>query len=381
MRCVRTLTSRSQGPDAGPGEPLREPDREDRHKPAVPPPLRDKPQEASTPDTSSAPKIGRAPAAQKLWALVVEPMEAGPRALLGRRLDVLYRPGLGTGSPALLYRILSALAPTVLIVRNRTRVDSTLLTHAAPSLRVVGRLGTGLDNIDQSALARRGIRLVATPGTGASAVAELVFAYLLHVSRALEAANAHVRAGGWDRDQMGGHDLAGRRLGLVGMGEVGLRVALRARAFDMRVAAYDPHLPRHAFPFESMGVERAETLDALLARVDFVSLHVPLTSETHHLIAANALSRMRPGSHLIHTARGAVVDEAALEAGLRSGRIAGCLLDVREHEPPLSPDPLAAFPQVVMTPHIGGLTQEARIRTGRELVRGVLAALAEISAS
>lgn len=308
--------------------------------------------------------------------VIVEPMDPGPRALLARRLDVIYRPGLGTGPNLPLHRLVRAIAPDVLVVRNRTYVGPALLDAAGPGLRLVGRLGAGLDNIDRDTLSDRGIRLIASPATGAVAVAELVFAYLLHVSRHLTTVDASVRAGGWDRDQLAGRELAGRRLGLVGLGEVGLRVAVRARAFDMRVAAYDPGLPRHSYGFDGLGVRRAEDLRALLGPADFVSLHVPLTPATHHLIAAETLSRMRRGSHLVNTSRGEVVDERALADALARGQIGGCLLDVREHEPPDRPDPLSDFPQVLMTPHIGGIAQESRIRTGREVAQGILAALA-----
>lgn len=315
-------------------------------------------------------RAGPDPAAPR--CLVAEPMEEAPRRRLGRRLALMYRPRLGP-QPLPLRRLAAAWQPTALVVRNRTRVDRELL-DTLTRLRVVGRLGSGLDNLDTDALRERGIAVVSAPGAAAAAVAELVFAYLLSVARPLAQADADVRAGRWRREAMAGFELYGKRLGVVGMGEVGQRVALRARAFGMRVMACDPGRPPNGVVFAELGTERAD-LDHLLAACRFVTLHVPLTPRTRGLIGAAALARMRPDAHLIVTCRGGVVDEAALADALRRRRLAGALLDVRESEPPPRPDPLADVPGLVRTPHIGGLTPEARLRVGHAVADGVLAAL------
>ncbi len=314
------------------------------------------------------------PGGQVLRGLVVERLEAGPRRRLAGRARLLYRPGLGRpGRRPELLAVADAWRPHILVVRNETRVDAELLAHL-PGLRVVGRVGSGLDNVDAPALAAQGTRLVHAPGAGAAAVAELVFAYLLHVARPLTRADAAVRAGGWPREAVAGFELAGKRLGIVGLGEIGSRVALRARAFGMRVAASDPGRPRHHVAYDELGVEPM-ALDRLLATSRFVTVHVPLTARTVGLIDARAIGRLAPDAHLLVTARGGVVDEDALARALRAGRLAGALLDVRAMEPPLQPDPLRDVPGLVLTPHIGGLTPEARRRAGDAVVDGIFESL------
>jgi (S)-sulfolactate dehydrogenase len=323
---------------------------------------------------ASPPKPTKGPGGQAPRGLVVEPMEAEPRRRLGRHVRLLYRPALvGERGRSALIAVLEAWRPEVLVVRNETRVDAALIARM-PGLRVVGRLGSGLDNIDTTALRARGVAVVHAPGAGAASVAELVFAYLLGVARPLLAADAAVRQGLWPREACAGFELADKRLGIVGLGEIGTRVALRARAFGMRVAATDPGRPRHHFAFQDLGVEPM-ALDRLLATSRFVTIHVPRSEQTRGLIDGAAIARMAADAHLIVTARGGIVDEAALAEALRAGRIAGAMLDVRESEPPPSPDPLAEVPHLVLTPHIGGLTPEARVRAGDAVVDAILALL------
>lgn len=301
-------------------------------------------------------------------------MEAGARRRLARQVRLIYRPGLGgPAARAALLAVAAAWRPEILVVRNETRVDRDLLDRL-PGLWMVGRLGSGTDNIDRALLEARGIVLAHAPGAGAGAVAELVFAYLLSVARPLARADAAVRAGRWPREASAGFELAGKRLGIVGLGEIGARVALRGRSFGMVVAAADPHRPRHHVVFDELGVERMD-LDRLLATSRFVTVHVPLNARTRQLIDARALARMQPDAHLLMTARGGILDEDALGRALREGRLAGALLDVRALEPPPRPDPLADLASVVMTPHIGALTPEARRRAGNAVVDAILARL------
>jgi D-3-phosphoglycerate dehydrogenase len=266
-----------------------------------------------------------------------------------------------------------AAAAEALIVRNQTRVDKALL-EAAPKLRVVGRLGVGLDNIDMGAARARGVTVTAARNANAIAVAEYVLAAMLHAARDLGAANASVRAGAWDRVHFGGTELWGRTLGLIGAGEIGRRVAKRAEAFGMLVIGYDPLVG----PFDYGPAEQAIELlplEEVLARSDYVSLHVPLIPATRNLIDATALARMRPHAVLINTSRGGIVDEAALLEALTAGRLYRAVLDVREVEPPPADDPLRGSDAVILTPHVAGLTAQAQERTSQLVVADVLRVL------
>lgn len=260
-----------------------------------------------------------------------------------------------------------------LIVRNQTHVDGALLA-AAPQLRVVGRLGVGLDNIDLAAARERGIVVTAARNANAIAVAEFVLAAMLHAARQLDAADESVRRGEWDRMRFGGRELWGAMLGLIGAGEIGRRVAERARAFGMRVVAYDPLVGPYDFGPAEQGIELLP-LDDVLEAADFVSLHLPLLPSTQHLLNAHTLGKMRPDAVLINTARGGVIDEAALLAALEAGRPALAVLDVREHEPPAEGDPLRRHPRVLLTPHVAGLTAQAQERTSQLVVSDVLRVL------
>lgn len=304
--------------------------------------------------------------------IVVSEMLAppGPELLAASGRETVADPTLWR-DPERLHDVLET--AEALIVRNQTRVDAALLA-AAPRLRVIGRLGVGLDNIDLPSARERGITVTAGRNANAIAVAEYVLAAMLHSARNLPAADASVRAGQWDRTSFGGHELWGKTLGLIGAGEIGRRVARRARAFGMGVVAYDPLVG----PYDDAPAEQGIALLPLadvLARADFVSLHVPLLPATRHLVNVATLSSMRPGAVLINTSRGAIVDEAALLQALDSGRPAFAVLDVREQEPPPPDDPLRQHPAVLLTPHIAGLTAEAQERTSRLVVGDVLRVL------
>lgn len=261
-----------------------------------------------------------------------------------------------------------------LIVRNQTQVNAQLL-EAAPRLLVVGRLGVGLDNIDLAAARTRGITVTAGRNANAVAVAEYVLAAMLHSARDLAAANASVRAGGWDRAHFGGTELWGRTLGLIGVGEIGRRVAKRAQAFGMTVIGHDPQVG----PYDFAPIEQDISLlplDDVLARADVISLHVPLIPSTRHLINTERLAKMQSHAILINTSRGGIIDEAALLDALTTGRLRHAVLDVREVEPPPEDDPLRSCDAALLTPHIAGLTAEAQERVVRLVINDVLHVLA-----
>ncbi len=301
--------------------------------------------------------------------LVTEFMdEAAVRSLAARRAEfaVDYRPTLVDDRAALLAQVADA---TALIVRNRTRVDAPLLA-AAGSLKVVGRLGVGLDNIDMDACQRAGVTVYPATGANALAVAEYVVFATMLLLRGVLGASPAVAAGAWPRTALsGGREAAGKTLGLVGFGAIGRLVASRARALGMHVIASDPALPADAPAWREHGVARSE-LDALVEASDAISLHVPLIDSTRGLFGAARIARMKKGAVLVNTARGGVVDEAALAVALREGRIAGAALDVFEREPLPAGSVLADVPNLLLTPHIAGVTVESN-----ERVSGLIATL------
>lgn len=308
--------------------------------------------------------------------LIAEYIDPEGRDILERHADVAHHPECASDRQALLEAIRRLMAGSgldALVVRNRVAVDAEVL-RAAGGLRVVGRLGVGLDNVDLDACRTAGVRVVFARGANAEAVCEYVFAALLHLGRRLAAADAAVRAGGWPRQAFIGEELAGQTIGVVGLGEVGRRVAERAAAFGMTVLGADPYLSPEALAGGGIPV-RLCAFDALLAAVDVLSLHVPLTPDTAHLLGADALGRLRPGAIIVNTSRGGIIDETALEVALRTGRLRGAALDVRAVEPPAQPDPLAALPGVLLTPHIAGWTRQALGSVGRMVAEGVLAVL------
>ncbi|NDJ61137.1 MAG: phosphoglycerate dehydrogenase [Chloroflexi bacterium] len=259
-----------------------------------------------------------------------------------------------------------------LISRDDVPVDATLLDHA-PLLRVIGRVGASVGNVDIEAVTRRGIIVMNTPGANAIAAAEHTLALMLALSRKLIVAHNSLREGWWllDRKQQRGTQLHGKTLGLIGLGRVGSRVARGALALGMTVLAADPYIG------EDQATETRVTLVGLrelLRRSDFVSLHVPVTSETRGLVDAAFIEQMQPGARLINTAHGSVIGEEALAAALKSGRIAGAAVDVFNEEPPYH-SPLIGLEQIVHTPHIGDNTIEATQDLSREIAQQVLDAL------
>ena len=262
-----------------------------------------------------------------------------------------------------------------LIVRNRTQVDAALLS-AAPKLRVVGRLGVGLDNLDVDACATRGIAVIPATGANAQAVAEYVIAAAMLLLRGAYFATADVAAGRWPRAALsGGRELAGRTLGLIGFGGIGRLTGRLARVLGMQTIASDPQLPTSS-PAWTEDATRARTLDELLREADVVSLHVPLAAATRNLMNAQRLATMKPDALLINTSRGGVVDEAALAHALREGRLGGAALDVFEREPLPAASPLTGCPRLLLTPHIAGVTRDSNERVSSLIASKVAAVLA-----
>jgi D-3-phosphoglycerate dehydrogenase / 2-oxoglutarate reductase len=258
-----------------------------------------------------------------------------------------------------------------LIVRSQVQVDGTAIA-AGTRLKVVGRAGVGVDNIDVDAATRAGIAVVNAPTANTLAAAEHTLALLLALARRVAAADASVRRGEWRRADFMGSELGGKTLGIVGLGRVGLAVADRARAFAMNLLGSDPLVSAEAAA--TYGV-RLVDVDALLAESDVVTLHVPLGAGTRGLLDAARVGRMKPGALLVNVARGGVVDENALADALISGRLGGAAIDVFEHEP-LADSPLLKAPNTVLTPHLGASTAEAQARASLEVVQGVVDELA-----
>jgi D-3-phosphoglycerate dehydrogenase/(S)-sulfolactate dehydrogenase len=284
--------------------------------------------------------------------------------------EVHYRPELHRHMDALATELRDADA---LIVRNQTRVDETLLSRA-PKLRVVGRVGVGLDNLDLPALRARGVTTTWAPGTNAVSVAEYVMGAMLEHFRRFAEASARLHQGEWDRQAAIGSEAYSKTLGIVGMGDIGSRLAKRARAFGMRVLAADPLVHHSSFAVQEYEVELT-SLTALLSEADVVSLHVPLLPSTRHLIDADTLRHFKKAALLINTARGGLIDEPALASALKNGTLAAATLDVRESEPPGESDPLRGLPNVTLTPHVAGLTEEASRRSSLHVAEDVLRVL------
>ncbi|GAB3465300.1 hydroxyacid dehydrogenase [Massilia terrae] len=290
---------------------------------------------------------------------------------LQRRFDVVYDPQLVDKPQELMRELADAMA---LIVRNRTQVRGELLA-AGPQLKVVGRLGVGLDNIDVAACEARGVAVIPATGANALAVAEYVISTAMVLLRGAYLSSGAVGAGKWPRALLSeGRESAGKTLGIVGFGGIGRLAAKLARSLGMRVIGYDPMLDADAPAWRESGATCC-SLDGLLREADVVTLHVPLTDATHKLLDAARIGMMKPGAVLINTARGGIVDEAALAEALREGRLGGAALDVFEHEPLAAGSVLADVPNLILTPHIAGVTRESNERVSAmiaELVAGRL---------
>lgn len=283
-------------------------------------------------------------------------------------VNLLREPGWNIITPEQLNGSLPAKLETAdaLIVRSAVQVDAALLEHA-PKLRVIGRAGVGVDNVDLEAATRKGIAVMNTPGGNAVAVAEQTIGMMLAMARFLCRADAGMHAGKWEKKSLQGTELRGKTLGIVGLGKIGMEVARRAKAFSMEVVGHDPYVsPALA---KEQGVKLA-SLDELYAAADYITLHVGLTPQTTGMINADSLKKMKKGVRIVNCARGELIQEEALVEALKSGQVAGASLDVFVKEP-LKDSPLQSMDNVILTPHIGGSTHEAQEAVGIQIVNQV----------
>ncbi len=280
-------------------------------------------------------------------------------------VEVDDRPGL---SPAELLAVIGEY--DALVIRSGTKVSADVIA-AGTRLRVIGRAGIGVDNVDVAAATRRGIVVMNTPGGNNVTTAEHALSLMLSLARFIPQADASLRTGAWERTKFTGTEITGKVLGVIGLGNIGRIVADRGVGLAMKVIAYDPFLAPEGGP---AGVERV-SLEDLFERADFVTVHVPLTTETHNLISTAAFARMKTGVRIINCARGGIVDETALAEALRSGKVAGAALDVFVEEPPAADHPLLRNPKVVLTPHLGASTGEAQTNVAVAIAEQVVAYL------
>ncbi len=257
-----------------------------------------------------------------------------------------------------------------LIVRSRTKVTQAVLT-AGSRLKVVGRAGIGVDNIDLAAARQAGVTVVNSPLATTVTVAELALGMMLGMAREIPRADASMKAGKWLKKELEGSELFGKTLGVIGFGRIGAAMAKRASAFDMKVLAYDVLKNANEIRLDG-GIPVG--LDELLAASDFISLHLPLTPDTKNMLNAEVFAKMKDGVYLVNASRGGIMDEDALVEALNSGKVGGVALDVYANEPP-GLTPLVSHPKVICTPHIGAQTVEAQARAGYDIATEIVAAL------
>ena len=297
--------------------------------------------------------------------LIADGLEEIGQAILHSSASVDDRIGI---SPEELLQIIKDY--DAMIVRSRTKVTAQVLA-AAKRLKVIGRAGVGVDNIDLEAAKAHGVTVVNAPTSTSLAVAELTLGLMLAMAREIPRADAGMKAGEWLKKKLAGIELYGKTLGIIGMGRIGAEVGNRAAVFGMSVLGYDPLIP--AEEVQRRGAEPV-SLDDLYARSDFISLHLPLTDETRSMVAEQAFGSMKRGVRILCAARGGIIDESALLAALESGQVAGAALDVFASEPP-GASKLIKHPKVVATPHVGAQTAEAQSRASEDIANEVLAAL------
>ena len=303
--------------------------------------------------------------------VITEFMDEAAVVGLAQRFDVCYDKHLVDRPDELPVQLADADA---LIVRNRTSVDASLLTFA-PQLRVVGRLGVGLDNIDVQACAARSIDVIPATGANALAVAEYVIATAMLLLRGAYHSTSEMTAGHWPRSALSsGREVSGKTLGIIGYGGIGRLTGRLGRALGMRTIGFDPQVPATAPLWRDDDTTPRNFAD-VVADADVLTLHVPLTAATRHLIDAERLATMKHDAILINTARGGVVDEVAVATALRADRLGGAALDVFEHEPLGVNSPLAGCPRLILTPHIAGVTRESNERVSSMIAQRVTDAL------
>jgi len=306
-----------------------------------------------------------------MHVVITEFMDEAAVASLAARFDVSYDATL-VDRPMELKALLAD--ADAVVVRNKTQVDAELLA-AAPRLKVVGRLGVGLDNVDMLGCKARSIEVIPATGANALAVAEYVIGTAMLLLRGVYASTDAVAEGAWPRAALSnGREIAGKTLGVVGFGSIGRLAGRLARSLGMSVAAFDSQIRADA-PIWREESAMPMALDDVLRTADVVTLHVPLTPETRGLLGAVKLALMKPDAILINTARGGVVDEAALAAALKSGKLGGAALDVFEDEPLPAGSPLAGCPNLILTPHVAGVTRESNVRVSTLIADKVAAAL------
>lgn len=254
-----------------------------------------------------------------------------------------------------------------MVVRSETKITRKVI-QAAPKLRVVGRAGVGVDNVDVEAATERGIVVMNTPSGNTISTAELTFSMLMALARHIPQAHSSMKAGEWNRKAFSGIELYNKVLGILGMGRIGSEVAKRAQAFGMKVLAFDPYLS--AARAKAMDVETL-SLDEIYSRADFITVHMPMTDETKGMINASAMAKMKKGVRLLNCARGGIIAENDLVTAIQSGQVAGAALDVYESEPLSKDHPLRTLPQVIMTPHLGASTEEAQENVGIEVAEAI----------
>ncbi|MGA2557404.1 MAG: phosphoglycerate dehydrogenase, partial [Verrucomicrobiota bacterium] len=256
-----------------------------------------------------------------------------------------------------------------MVVRSETKVTKNVIA-AAPHLRVVGRAGVGVDNVDVDAATARGIVVMNTPGGNTISTAELTFSMLMALARKIPQAHASMKEGKWSRKEFQGTELYNKTLGILGMGRIGTEVAKRAMAFGMKVIAYDPYLSLARA--KSLQVDLKEDVDDVFRESAFLTVHMPMTDETRGMINAAAFAKMPRGVRVLNCARGGIVNEADLCAAIQSGQVGGAALDVYQTEPPGADFPLRQLPQVIMTPHMGASTEEAQENVGIEVAEAII---------
>lgn len=254
------------------------------------------------------------------------------------------------------------------IVSRMGRLDAPVM-DVAPQLKVISKHGVGVDNIDIQAAADRGIPVLVATGANAVSVAEHAIALLLATVKRILPLDAGLRVGRWEKPGFSGREIAGSTMGLMGMGAIAQATGSIAKGFGLNLVGFDPYAPDSAF--EELGVTRCASFEDMLARTNILSLHCPLTDQTRHILNADTLARMPEGGYVINTARGGLIDEAALVAAIQSGHLAGAGLDTFAVEPPVPDHPFFSVPEIVLTPHIGGVTRQAGARVGVDAVRGI----------
>ena len=304
----------------------------------------------------------------KPLVLIAEELSPATLAVLGDGFEIQQCDGANRAE------LLVALAnANVVLVRSATKMDAEAIA-AAPNLKIIARAGVGLDNVDVPAATAAGVLVVNAPTSNIVSAAELAVSLLLAVARIVVPANLALKNGQWKRSQFGGVELQGKTVGIIGMGKIGMLVAQRLAGFDMKFVAFDPYVK--AAPAGGPEIKMV-SLDELLAKSDFVTIHIPKTPETQGLIDAAALAKMKPTAFVINAARGGVLDESALFEALKAGTIAGAGLDVYATEP-CTDSPLFGLDNVVATPHLGASTEEAQEKAGIAVAESVVAAFAGI---